>query len=170
MISTCEYCSFGNCRIWSTSAGNCNFFFFDTASLQRKKGKLLYSIWSFGFGGNVMKCWSKSWSLFAPPSWDSELHGELSGSRLWHISVLRQQLLRARRPGPHLPHAAAQRRQLRLTGGDKFLIAPSSPRRDEPGEQLAWLPALLAEPFPTCSRLTREILGRVFFFWIASVI
>lgn len=73
--------------------------------------------------GDMMTCWSKSW-LCLCLSWDSELPGEFRGCRLWDIPVLHQQLLRDPRPAPHLPHAAAQRRALRLTGGSGLLFFP----------------------------------------------
>lgn len=95
-------------------------------------------------------------------SWASELPGEFRGCRLWDVSVLHQQLLRDPRPAPHLPHPAAPRWPLRLTGGEKsrFLALPTLGRDSR---ALAWLSALLTEPFPAWSRRTWEIFGCVFY-------
>lgn len=102
----------GNCRIWLTSAEDC--------IITAKIWKLLYSNWSCRFGGMWRGVEVKAGGcLCLCLSWDSELPGEFRGCRLWDVSVLHQQLLRDPRPAPHLPHSAAQRRPLRLTGGEK---------------------------------------------------
>lgn len=58
-------------------------------------------------------------SLHLSLSWDSELPGEFRRCWLWDFSVFQQQLVWNPRAAPYLSHSAAQRRALRLTGGEQ---------------------------------------------------